>query len=99
TVADLASEAHARIQQDFAQLDPIVGVSRGMRSQGIPADVVTFDCIKSGKRIIVILHDEQPQQLQYQFARCDSDGTGSFQSLPLTEVTADTFYQWMRDYL
>jgi len=97
-LADLASLAHARIQQDFAQLDPIVGVSRNMRTQGVPADLITIDCLKSGKRIILLLHDQQPGSLSYQFSWRRAEAPDGFESLPLAPVSADTLYAWMRDY-
>ncbi|WP_210394655.1 hypothetical protein [Motiliproteus sediminis] len=99
TLAEYASEAHARIQRDFAACDPVVGVSRQMRAQGFPADVITLDCIKSGKRIILILHDQQPDIVSYQFARRDAEAGDGFDTLPFAQLDADTLYRWMRDYL
>jgi len=97
-LADLASAAHSRIQRDFATLDPIVGVSRNMRSSGIPADLMTIDCLQSGKRIILILHDEQPGVLSYQFTLREADSAGAFALMPLAELTAQTLYQWISGY-
>lgn len=97
-LADFASAAHARFQQAHRSLDPVVGVSRQMRSQGVPADLVTIDCLQSGKRIILILHDQQPNRLNYQFARRDGDTPTQFDTLPLTELDADKLYGWMRDF-
>lgn len=97
-LADLVSEAHARIQQDFAALDPVVGVSRGMRNSGIAADAMTIDCLKSGKRIIVIAHDDDPEHIRYQFSYKDQDPGADFIFMKLADVKAQTFYDWMQEY-
>lgn len=98
TLADLVSEAHARIQQDFATLDPVVGISRGMRNNGIPADAMTIDCLKTGKRIIVIAHDDDPDRIRYQFSFADKDPATEFSFLNMADVSAQTFYDWISDY-
>ena len=77
-LSDYVTDAHTRIQKTFDNINPVVGVSRGMRSVGIPADAMTIDCLKSGKRIIIILHDETPEILQYQFAYKDKDPAEEF---------------------
>lgn len=93
-----ASEAHAAIQRDFADIDPLIGVSQNMRKQGVPADVMTIDCLRTRKRIIVILHDQQPDIVSYQFAAMDSDPEGGFESLAVEQVTTQQIYEWISGY-
>jgi len=97
-LSDLVTEAHSRIQKDFEHINPIVGVSRGMRSVGIPADAMTIDCLKTGKRIIIILHDEQPEILQYQFSFKAEDPADEFMILRFKELSNQVLYDWMSDY-
>lgn len=97
-LSDLATEAHTRIQQDFESINPVVGISRGMRSVGIPADAMTIDCLKTGKRIIIILHDQQPEIIQYQFSFKAQDPDDEFETLKFKDLTAQIMYQWMKDY-
>ncbi|MEE4245770.1 MAG: hypothetical protein V2I33_10180 [Kangiellaceae bacterium] len=97
-LSDMASEAHAKVQQDHANLNPIVGLSRGMRKSGIPADAVTIDCLQTQKRIIIILHDQHPDILQYQFAFKNKDPDGDFTVMQFSEITAETLYDWMVSY-
>ncbi len=97
-LSDLATEAHTRIQQDFEDINPVVGISRGMRSIGIPADAMTIDCLKTGKRIIIILHDHQPEIIQYQFSFKSQDPADEFETLQFTDLTAQIMYKWMKDY-
>lgn len=93
-----ASEAHAAIQRDFTDIDPLLGVSQNMRKQGVPADVLTIDCLRTRRRIIVILHDQQPDRVSYQFASMDSDPESDFRSLSFQEVTSQQIYKWIAEY-
>lgn len=97
-LSDMAGEAHARIQQAHQHINPVVGVRRGMREIGIPADAMTIDCLRTGRRIILILHDQEPGQLLYQFVTIDEDIGSEFQRMPLGDVSTDTLFLWMEDY-
>ncbi len=97
-LSDIASATHAKVQQEHAHINPVVGVSKNMRTNGIPADVMTIDCLKSGKRIILILHDQQADKVMYQFAYRDRDPESTFQEIPLNALTATTLYTWVVDY-
>ena len=98
SLSDIATEAHTRIQQDFQHLDPVVGVNQSMRSNGVPADLMTIDCLKSGKRIILILHDQQPDIISYQFSYKDRDPGEEFERIQLSTLTSKTLYDWMKGY-
>ena len=97
-LSDIATDAHTRIQQNFKEIDPIVGVNRSMRESGIPADAMTIDCLKTQKRIIIILHDQQPDIIRYQFAFKNKDPDDKFEEIPFNELTADKLYGWISDY-
>ena len=97
-LCDLVTEAHTRIQQDFQDINPVVGVNQKMRDIGVPADVMTIDCLKSGKRIIIILHDEQPDIINYQFCFKDKDPDEEFSQLPFTELSSQIIYEWIKGY-
>jgi hypothetical protein len=97
-LSDFATEAHAKIQQDFENINPVVGLTRGMRKIGIPADAMTIDCLKSGKRIILVLHDEQPETLKYQFSFKADEPDEVFENMCFDHLTVDQLYRWMRDY-
>ena len=97
-LSDLITEAHTRIQKDFEHINPVVGVSRGMRTVGIPADAMSIDCLRTGKRIIIVLHDEKPETLDYQFGYRDTDPSMDFKVLNIDKLTAQILYDWMLDY-
>ena len=97
-VSDALTDAHTRIQSEFQQINPVIGVNQGMRAQGIPADAITIDCLRTNNRILLIVHDQDTEQVHYQFGKRDQDPGTEFKQLPLAEATADTFFRWMADY-
>lgn len=98
TLSNYVTEAHTRIQNDFSYINPVVGVSRKLRNMGIMADMMTIDCLKSQKRIIVILQDEMPGVVRYQFSFIKEDPSDEFEMIQLSEMTQNNFYIWMKEY-
>lgn len=97
-LSDMASDAHTRIQADHEHINPVVEVRRGMRDAGIPADVMTIDCLRTRRRITLILHDEQPGALLYQFVTIEDEVGDSFQTMALADMTVQTLVDWIQDY-
>lgn len=98
TLADMASDAHARIQQSYEHINPVVEVRRGMRDGGIPADVMTIDCLRTRRRILLILHDGEPGILLYQFVTLEDEMGDEFQRMPLQDVSQSTLIDWVKGY-
>ncbi|MFL1454891.1 hypothetical protein ACJO5Y_10640 [Marinobacter sp. GN3S48] len=98
TLSDMASDAHARIQAVHQHINPVVEVRRGMRDSGIPADVMTIDCLRTRRRITLILHDGQPGMVLYQFVTMDNEVGNDFKQMLLSDVDVDTLFDWMQDY-
>lgn len=97
-LSDMASEAHTRIQASHQHINPVIEVRRGMRDTGIPADVMTIDCLRTRRRITLILHDEQPGVLLYQFITMEQEVGNEFQSMALAEVDTQKLFQWIEGY-
>ena len=97
-LSDRATEAHGRIQQDFLTINPVVGLNRRMRDIGFPADTMTIDCLKTRRRIILILNDEQPDIVSYQFAYRDKDPSDDFEVIAFNELTTQLLYDWIASY-
>lgn len=97
-LSDMASEAHARIQATYEHINPVVEVRRGMRDTGIPADVITIDCLRTRRRITLILHDEQPGVLLYQFITIEDEVGDDFQSMSLSDMDTPKLFQWIESY-
>jgi hypothetical protein len=98
SLSDMASDAHARIQATHEHINPVVEVRRGMRDAGIPADVMTLDCLRTRRRITLILHDEQPGVLLYQFVTIEDEVGDNFQSMALADISSGTLFDWMQNY-
>ncbi|MDO6442818.1 MULTISPECIES: hypothetical protein [unclassified Marinobacter] len=97
-LSDMASDAHTRIQAAHQHINPVIEVRRGMRDAGIPADVMTIDCLRTRRRITLILHDEQPGVLLYQFVTIEDEVGNDFKQIALPEVSTGTLFDWMQDY-
>jgi len=98
SLSDIASQAHEKIQQDFENINPVIGVMQGMRKMGIPADVLSIDCLGTKKRILLVLHDELPDVIRYQYTFSDQDPSDDYQQLTSREVTCETIYEWIKEY-
>lgn len=97
-ISQLITIAHTRIQQDFAYIDPVVSVSHKMRELDIPADAITIDCMKSGKRILLVMHDEEPNIVSFQFGFRNQDPDKLFRHMALYDVSSQVIYDWMKRY-
>ena len=98
TLSDMAEAAHTRIQQAHEHINPVVEVRSGMRTAGIPADVMTIDCLRTHRRIMLILHDEEPGLLLYQFITLEDEIAEEFERVALSETSSDTLVRWMQEY-
>tara|TARA_R110001592_G_scaffold19231_15_gene79137 strand:+ start:7486 stop:7809 length:324 start_codon:yes stop_codon:yes gene_type:complete len=98
TLSDLVSEAHAQIQTAHEHINPVVEVRQGMRNAGIPADVLTLDCLRTQRRITLILHDQQPGIVLYQFVTREEEVGGEFKQIDLATLSSTTLFEWMQDY-
>ncbi|GAA5213563.1 hypothetical protein ACFSJ3_03305 [Corallincola platygyrae] len=92
---DLAADAQRLIQHDYEQIDPIVGAHTRLREKGIPGDVMTVDCPRSGKRIIVMLLDANPDQVVCTFGYKDKDDTDAHFEFSYADINAATIYHWI----
>ncbi|TDX99556.1 hypothetical protein [Thiohalophilus thiocyanatoxydans] len=97
-LSDMVNDAHARIQASHEHINPVVEVRRGMRDAGIPADVMTIDCLRTRRRITLILHDEQPGMLLYQFITIEEEVGDDFQSMALSEMDTQKLFQWIEEH-
>jgi hypothetical protein len=98
SLSDIANQAHENIQLDFENINPVISVMQGMRKMGIPADVLSIDCLGTKKRILVVLHDELPEVIRYQYTFSDQDPADDYLQLAAAAVTHKTVYGWIKDY-
>ncbi len=77
-------------------MNPVVGVNRKMRTLGFNADAMTIDCLHTGRRLLLVVHDEQPDVASYQFCLCDEDAFDEFESIAVESLNVQQFYDWMQ---
>jgi hypothetical protein len=96
-LSDLATQAQAKIQQDFPHIDPVIGIRQNMRQAGIAADVLTIDCRRSHKRFIFIIKDSAPDMISYQLTMIDNEGS-EYKSIAASKLSVDVIYSWIKQY-
>jgi len=69
-----------------------------MRESGIPADVVTIDCLRTNKQIIIVVHDAQPDTLNYQYSFRDKNPSTTFEQFNLSDLSSEILFNWIKDY-
>ena len=94
-LADIAGLAQAEFQQQFADIDPIIGVNRQMRKQGFAVDLLTIDCAVNKNRVTLLIEGAQPDSVRYQFAKTDQDPLGDFEQLQLNALDQQKFFELM----
>lgn len=97
-LVEIATAAQLKIQEDFKDIDPVIGLIQSMRDSGFPVDALTIDSIVSRKRIIMLLHDDKPDELTYQFTHIDKDPGSEFEAAVYKDVTEEQIYEWIRVY-
>ena len=96
SLSDMASEATPAFRRRTSTSIPwwrCVGAA-----MGIPADVMTIDCLRTRRRITLILHDGQPGVFLYQFVTIDDEVGNDFQQKPMSEMSTQLLFDWMEDY-
>jgi len=69
-----------------------------MRDKNVPADTMTIDCLKSKKRIIMVLHDHELENVYYQESYIDVPPDAKFDNLALQNITVDFLYTKIHTY-
>ena len=98
-ISDLATVAQAKIQEDFADLNPVIGISHNLRESGFAADTMTIQNHQSDKRIVLVLHDDSPDIAEVEFGKISEDPTFVFESYAIDSLTEAVFYDWMSQSL
>ena len=98
TLSDLVNDAHTQIQAAHQHINPVVEVRQSMRDARIPADVLTLDCLRTQRRITLILHDQHPGVLLYQFVTREQEVGREFEQMSLANIRSQTLFDWMQEY-
>lgn len=77
----------------------LVGISHKLRAMGIPADTITIDCLKSNKRILIVLHDQQPYTVNYQYMFVGTDPNNEFVQIDNENFSEESLFSIIANYL
>jgi hypothetical protein len=97
-LADIATAAQEKIQIDFKDVDPIVGINRSMRDAGFAADAMVIDCLQNGRRLTFVLRDEEPGNVAYEFGMIKEDPSFEFKHIAFKDLSVEQMYTWVKEY-
>ena len=99
TVAETVATANDKFFELHKNIDTLVGImDKALRSQGIPADAVTIDCAAADKKVVFLLHDEQPNSVEVAFGNKEGDMSATSKH-PLNELTVEKVIELMQQHL
>ena len=98
-LGDIAALAQTKVQAEHPDIDPVIGISHNLREAGFAADTMTIQRHKTDKRILIVLHDDQPDIADVEFGKISEDPRFEFIAYDVHSLTEEVFYQWMIDEL
>lgn len=73
-LSEIVAEANDTLYARHSSIDTIMGImDEKLRNQGIKADAVTVDCIPANKKIVFLMHDEQPDNVDIALGNKEGD--------------------------
>ncbi|CAH0990173.1 hypothetical protein SIN8267_00258 [Sinobacterium norvegicum] len=94
-LSDIAALAQAAVQQQNIGIDPVIGISHRLREAGFDADMLTIENKATDRRILLVLHDDQPDTVDVEFGRGSEDPRFAFEKIKLSALTEALFIDWM----
>jgi hypothetical protein len=94
-VSGIVARANDRFYSKFDNIDTLMGImDKTLRNQGIQADAITIDCIAQDKKIVILIHDDKPQNVSIALGNKDGDIFSSSE-YPLSEISVPTILEIM----
>jgi hypothetical protein len=86
-LSEVVANANDALYAKFSDIDTLMGImDQTLRKQGINADAITIDCIPANKKIVLLLDDGQPEQVEIAIGNKAGDIYSS-SHFDLSEVT------------
>lgn len=97
-LSEIIAKANDVFFQKFANVDTVMGImDKSLRKQGIKADAITLDCLAQNKKIVFVLHDDKPNEIDV--ALGDKDGAiHSSSSYQYAGMTTEVVVEIMQTY-
>ncbi len=63
-LSEVVAKANDLFYERNESIDTLMGImDKTLRKQGMSADAITIDCIAMDKKIVLVLHDSKPDQV------------------------------------
>lgn len=97
-LSEIIAQGNDLFYSKNSTVDTVIGImDKSLRQQGMSADAISVDCIPLNKKIVFLIHDEAPEQVNIAFGNKVGD-IDSTEQLTLTELTVDTIVEFMQSY-
>jgi hypothetical protein len=73
-LSEIVARANDVFYSKFENIDTLMGImDKTLRNQGIKADAITIDCIALDKKIVILLHDDNPDVVSIALGNKEGD--------------------------
>jgi len=73
-LSEIVARANDMLYDKFDDIDTLMGImDKTLRNQGVKADAITIDCIALDKKIVILLHDDQPDVVSIALGNKEGD--------------------------
>jgi hypothetical protein len=97
-LSERIAEANDLFYEKNKTIDTVIGIlDKALRKQGLKADAISIDCVPLNKKIVFLLHDEKPKNVDIAFGNKDGDISTSSQHV-LQDLSVDDIVKFMVDY-
>lgn len=97
-LSDIIAEANDLFYEQNSDIDTVIGImDKALRNQGMNADAISIDCIPLNKKIVFLIHDSKPSQVDIAFGNKAGDISATKQLL-LEELTVKSVVEFMVNY-
>lgn len=98
TLSENIAKANDLFYEQNNSTDTVIGImDKTLRKQGLQADAISIDCIPLNKKIVFLLYDDKPDQVDIAFGNKAGDISESSQQL-LDELSVEKIIKFMADY-
>ncbi|GLS92362.1 hypothetical protein GCM10007916_34330 [Psychromonas marina] len=98
SLSDIIAQSNDLFYEKNSKLDTVIGImDKTLRKQGMKADAISVDCIPLNKKIVFLVYDEKPQQIDIAFGNKAGDISSTAQ-IPIDELTIEKCIEFMVEY-
>ena len=97
-LSEIIARANDLFYSKFDHTDTLMGImDKTLRNQGMEADAITIDCIPLDKKIVILLHDDNPDFVSIALGNKEGD-IHSSSEYELAHITEAVILEIMATY-